>query len=222
MIIYDFIAEERNSMSLSCEAIDSSLEDTDLMICRTGVIFCFLDIMLSHLLARCAMKAAKVGADYSFFGAHGVVFYLVSAPDFSATAVCARFFDFFAVIRQMIVEIHRAHFFAAKLALYHSLWTGRLVARHPAAHEPHVAVFAGDLNARARALVRIESCYSTGPRAWTDVVPSRRLETREELGLSAVLGELALGQRGAQLRDRHSLRWARRLVLVVGVRAADP
>ena len=222
MIIYDFIAEERNSMSLSCEAIDSSLEDTDLMICRTGVIFCFLDIMLSHLLARCAMKAAKVGADYSFFGAHGVVFYLVSAPDFSATAVCARFFDFFAVIRQMIVEIHRAHFFAAKLALYHSLWTGRLVARHPAAHEPHVAVFAGDLNARARVLVRIESCYSTGPRAGTDIVASRRLEAREELGLSSVLGELALGQRGAQLRDRHSPRGARRLVLVVGVRAADP
>ena len=222
MIIYDFIAEERNSMSLSCEAIDSSFEDTDLVICRTGVIFCFLDIMLSHLLARCAMKAAKVGADYSFFGAHGVVFYLVSAPDFSATAVCARFFDFFAVIRQMIVEIHRAHFFAAKLALYHSLWTGRLVARHPAAHEPHVAVFAGDLNARARVLVRIESCNSTGPRAGTDIVASRRLEAREELGLSSVLGELALGQRGAQLRDRHSLRWARRLVLVVGVRAADP
>ena len=222
MIIYDFIAEERNSMSLSCEAIDSSFEDTDLVICRTGMIFCFLDIMLSHLLARCAMKAAKVGADYSFFGAHGVVFYLVSAPDFSATAVCARFFDFFAVIRQMIVEIHRAHFFAAKLALYHSLWTGRLVARHPAAREPHVAVFAGDLKARARALVRIESCYSTGPRAGTDVVRSRRLEAREELGLSSVLGELALGQPGAQLRDRHSLRWARRLVLVVGVRAADP
>ena len=90
MIIYDFIAEERNSMSLSCEAIDSSFEDTDLVICRTGVIFCFLDIMLSHLLARCAMKAAKVGADYSFLGAHGVVFFLVSAPDFGATAVVAR------------------------------------------------------------------------------------------------------------------------------------
>ena len=119
-------------------------------------------------------------------------------------------------------ELHRAHFFAAKVASYHSSWTSRLVARHPAAHEPHVARLAGNLNARARALVRIESCYSTGPRTWTDVVPSRRLETREELGLSAVLGELALGQRGAQLRDRHSPRGARRLVLVVGVRAADP
>ena len=70
------VIEERNSRSLFCEAIDSSFEDTDLHICRTGVIFCFLDIMLSHLLARCAMKAAKVWADYPFFGAHGVVFFL--------------------------------------------------------------------------------------------------------------------------------------------------
>ena len=90
MIIYDFIAEERNSMSLSCEAIDSSFEDTDLVICRTGVIFCLLDVMLSHLLARRVMTAAKVWADYPFFGAHAVVCFLVSAPDFGATAVFAR------------------------------------------------------------------------------------------------------------------------------------
>ena len=147
------------------------------------MIFCFLDVVLSHLLARRAMTAAKVWAGYPFLGAHGVVFFLVSAPDFGATAVCARYFHFFTVMHQMSDELHRAHFFAAKVASYHSSWTGRLVARHPAAHEPHVAVFAGDLNARARALVRIESCYSTGPRAGTNVVLSRRLEARAELGL---------------------------------------
>jgi len=84
------VIEERNNRSLSCEAIDSSFEVADLSMCRTGMIFCFLDIMLSHLLARRAMTAAKVWADYPFFGAHGVVFFLVSAPDFGATAVFAR------------------------------------------------------------------------------------------------------------------------------------
>ena len=59
-------------------------------------------------------------------------------------------------------------------------------------------------------------------RAKAMMLDSGLPEAREELGLSAVLGELALGQRGAQLRDRHSPRGARRLVLVVGVRAADP
>ena len=56
-------------------------------MCRTGVIFRFLDVMLSHLLARRAMTAANVWTDYPLFGAHGLVFFLVSAPDFGATAV---------------------------------------------------------------------------------------------------------------------------------------
>ena len=57
--------------------------------------------------------------------------------------------------------------------------------------------------------MRIESCYSTGPRAWTDVVPSRRLEARaltaaavgrQAAAAMGVLGPLAEGAHfGAKL-----------------------
>lgn len=117
-----------------------------------------------------------------------------------------------------------AHLVAAVLTFIAAVLACLRVAGHPTAHERHLASLVGTSNLVARAGAQVQAQGRNRPRPGTrtDVVTARRLEAVDELLFETFLRERALGQRSAQLCDRHPPRGVRRLVLVGSVRATDP